>query len=209
MALVQIDLPDPLSMRGRWAALAAVRAAGGRGDGCRAQGLVWHYDDGDGGWADLHHLGDGRAVLLGQDRDDSHTFYAEASDFYEEKETDLLAGAPDWWEPPVRAAREAELFLGFVYGFDGSTWRRAAYDADDGFGSVGLPALDDGRAEDVLRAALAEAPGPQGAEPSGDAVRALIAADGVVTEELLGAVVPPAGWDVSAGVAAARAFTEA
>lgn len=141
MALVPLDLPDPTTWRGRWAALAAVQAASGHGERCRALWPLWHYDDGHGSWADLHHLDEGRAVLLGQDRNDSETFYAEASDFFEEKETDLLAGAPEWWGPPVRRVRDAELFLGFVYGYDGSTWHRAGYELDDGFTSVGLPVL--------------------------------------------------------------------
>ena len=37
-----------------------------------------------------------------------------------------------------------------------------------------------------------------------DALEALVAADGQITHELLEAVVP--GWDIEAGVAAARLF---
>ncbi|MHC3464379.1 proteophosphoglycan 5 [Streptomyces flavovirens] len=206
MALVQLDLPHPTAMRGRWAALAAVQAASGRGERCQAHWPLWHYDDGHGSWADLHHLDEGRAVLLGQDRNDSETYYAEAADFFEEKETDLLAGAPAWWEPPVRRVRDADadLFLAFVYGFDGTAWWRASYDAEDGFGSVGLPALDDDRTRAAIRAAVGHA--PDGDEPPRAALDALIAADGEVDEALLAAVVPPSDTDVAVGAAAARGF---
>ncbi|GAA2991251.1 proteophosphoglycan 5 [Streptomyces fulvorobeus] len=206
MALTELDLPEPRSLRGRWAALAAVQAAGGRGDGCRADGSSWHYGDGDGRWCGLHHLGDGRAVLLGHDYDTSQTFYAEASDFFEEQETDLLAGAPDWWAPPVRRAREEESFLGFVYAFDGSTWRRAEYDVEDGFSSVRLPALSDGRTREMIVATVQHHADPGGHEPSQESVDALIAADGAPDAALVAAVIPHAGWDATAGVAAARAF---
>jgi len=206
VALVQLDLPDPMVWRGRWAALAAVQAASGHGEQCRALWPLWHYDDGHGSWADLHHLDEGRAVLLGQDRNDSETFYAEASDFFEEKETDLLAGAPEWWEPPVRRVRDAELFLGFVYGFDGSTWHRAEYDLDDGFASVELPVLSADRTRTAIVAAVQQAPGPAGGEPSHESVDALIAAGADADAALVAAVVSSAGWDAEVGAAAARAF---
>ncbi|MFF9687515.1 proteophosphoglycan 5 [Streptomyces sp. NPDC014623] len=206
MALVQLDLPDPMALRGRWAALAAVQAASGHGERCQALWPLWHYDDGHGSWADLHHLDEGRAVLLGQDRNDSETFYAEASDFFEEKETDLLAGAPEWWEPPVRRVRDAELFLGFVYGFDGSTWHRAEYDLDDGFTSVGLPPLSTDRTREAILTTVRHVQDPAVGEPSRESADALIAADAEVDAALLTALIPSAAWDTEAGAAAARAF---
>ncbi|MFD6281393.1 proteophosphoglycan 5 [Streptomyces sp. NPDC060209] len=210
MALVKLDLPDPMALRGRWAALAAVQAASGHGERCRALRPLWHYDDGHGSWIDLHHLDEGRAVLLGQDRNESETYYAEAADFFEEKETDLLAGAPEWWEPPVRRVRDAELFLGFVYGFDGSTWHRAEYDLEDGFRSVGLPALSTDRTRETILAAVQHRPAAGGGEPSHRQIDALIAADGEVDATLVAAVAPPTtGWDAEAGAAAARAFLAA
>ncbi|KPC79208.1 MULTISPECIES: hypothetical protein [Streptomyces] len=209
MALVQLDLPDPMAMRGRWAALAAVQAASGHGERCRALWPLWHYDDGHGSWADLHHLDEGRAVLLGQDRNDSETFYAEAADFFEERETDLLADAPEWWEPPVRRVRDAELFLGFVYGFDGGTWHRAEYDLDDGFASVGLPALSTDRTREAILGTVRHVSHPGGGEPSHESVDALTAVDGEVDAGLLAALVPSADWDAEAGAAAARAFLAA
>ncbi|MFC8228120.1 proteophosphoglycan 5 [Streptomyces sp. NPDC057287] len=207
MTLVQLDLPDPPALRGRWAALAAVHAASGHGEQCRALPPVWHYDDGQGSWADLHHLDEGRAVLLGQDRNDSETYYAEASDFYEEKETDLLAGAPDWWEPPVRRVREAQLFLGFVYGFDGSIWQRAEYELDDGFASVRLPALSDERTREAVLAATPRTADAGTPGPAEESVDALIAAGAEADSALVAAVVP-IGWDTHSGAEAARAFLQ-
>ncbi len=104
MALVPVDLPTPDALRGRWAAFAAICAARGWARSCHADGPRWHFDDGGGNWADLVHVGDGRAVLLGHDHEYSDTYYAEAAAYFGELETDLRARAPEWWAPPVRAA---------------------------------------------------------------------------------------------------------
>lgn len=205
--MVTLDLPTPAVLRGRWAAVAAICAARGRTGTCYADGERWHYDDSGGNWVELHHLGDGRVVLLGHDHEYSETYYAEAAEYFQEEETDLLAGTPDWWAPPVRQARRLEQWVGFVYGFDGTLWRRAAYDVDDGFTSVGLPALTEERTREILLAYSKEAPGRE-AEATCEAVDALIAADGAVDEELMTAVIGTGGWDPAAGVAAARAFRE-
>ncbi|MEJ2852675.1 MULTISPECIES: proteophosphoglycan 5 [unclassified Saccharothrix] len=204
MGLVELDLPDPLRLRGRWAAFAAVCAARGWGDNCHADGHVWHYDDGGGNWADLHHLGGGRALLLGHDHEYSETYYANAAEYFEEEETDLLAGAPEWWYPPVRAVIDEGRWVGFAYGFEDGRWHRAPYDLDDGFDSVNLPALDTRRCHELITDFIQDAP-----QPNTGAIDALIAADGEVTEAHLAAVVGPTGWDVAAGVAAARRFREA
>ncbi|MCO1654991.1 proteophosphoglycan 5 [Pseudonocardia humida] len=205
MALVTLDLPRPDEMRGRWAAFAAVCAARGWSDSCRAEGGRWHYDDGGGNFADLVHVGAGRAVLIGNDHEYSDTYFATAAEYFGEEETDLLAGAPDWWAPPARAAMDRGEWIGFVYGFDGTTWRRAAYDKQDGFASVALPAVDERRCRELIEEFTQDAPGLAG-PPSPDAVAALIAADGDVTPDLLGRVVGTGGWDLTAGAAAARAF---
>ena len=209
MELVTLDLPLPERMRGRWAAFAAVCAARGWGDSCHADGPVWHFDDGGGNWADLHHLGDGRAVLIGHDHEYSDTYWATAAEYFQEPETDLLAGAPGWWEPPARAALDRGLWVGFVYGFSGDTWWRAAYEPDDGFASVGLPATDDDRCRELVREFAQDAPGLAGAAPEPRAVDALIAADAAVGEAHVAAVVGPTGWDAAAGAAAAREFLRA
>ncbi|MBB5958110.1 hypothetical protein FHS29_004718 [Saccharothrix tamanrassetensis] len=206
MGLVVVDLPEPAWMRGRWAAFAAVCAARGWADSCHADGTVWHYDDGGGNWADLHHVGGGRAVLIGHDHEYSETYYSTAAEYFEEPETDLLAGAPEWWAPPVRTALEQGSWVGFVYGFEDGVWRRAPYDLDDGFDSVNLPAADDRRCRELITEFAQDAPGLAGAAPDPDAVGALIAADGDVTEEHVAAVVGATGWDAAAGATAARGF---
>jgi hypothetical protein len=122
MGLVTLDLPQPRRMRGRWAAFAAVCAARGWGDDCHADGPVWHFDDGGGNWADLHHVGAGRAVLIGHDHEYSDTYFAAAAEYFEKPETDLLGGAPDWWAPPARAALDRGLWVGFVYGYEDGVW---------------------------------------------------------------------------------------
>jgi hypothetical protein len=204
MALVTLDLPRPDEMRGRWAAFAAVCAARGWSDSCRADGGLWHYDDGGGNFAELVHLDGGRAVLIGNDHEYSDTYFATAAEYFGEEETDLLAGAPDWWAPPARAAMDRGEWVGFVYGFDGTTWQRAPYDKQDGFTAVALPAVDADRCAELIVEFTQDAPGLDG-PPSPAAVAALIAADGDVTPDLLAGVVGT-GWDLPAGAAAARAF---
>ena len=54
---------------------------------------------------------------------------------------------------------------------------------------------------------MLDAPGLKGEPPDPRALSALVAADGDVTDTILKAVVP--GWDIAAGVAAARKFLEA
>jgi hypothetical protein len=204
MALVPVDLPTLDALRGRWAAFAAICAARGWTRSCHADGPRWHFDDGGGNWADLVHVGDGRAVLLGHDHEYSDTYCAEAAAYFGEPETDLLAGAPEWWAPPVRAAATPESWVGFAYGFDGAQWWRASYDLDDGFASVGLPALDDARYQDLAAAFTDDAPG-RVAVPDAAAFDALAAAGPDLSPDLLRTVVGPV-WDADAGVAAARSF---
>jgi hypothetical protein len=207
--LVPVDLPTPAAMRGRWAAFAAVVAARGWADMCHADGSVWHFDDGGGNWAELHHAGGGRAVLVGHDHEYSDTYFGPAAAYFGEEETDLLAGAPDWWAPPVRRLVAAEHWVGFVYGFDGTSWARAPYDAEDGFREVGLPARDDDRCRELVVEFTQDAPGLAGRPPDVAAIDALIAADADVSPALVAAVVGPTGWDTAAGAAAARRFLDA
>ncbi|QFZ16612.1 hypothetical protein [Saccharothrix syringae] len=197
----EVELPPPTRMRARWAAFAAVCAARGWDANCHAAGSVWHYDDGGGNWADLHFTGGGRAVLVGHDHEYSETYHNRAAEYFGEPETDLLAGAPDWWAPPVRAAEASGQWVGFAYGFADGTWLRADYDVDDGFGALDPPFADTGRCRDLI----ADFTGDH-ADPA--AVDALIAADADVTEELVAAVVGP-DLDAAAGAAAARRFLAA
>jgi len=206
MALVMLDLPKPSEMRGRWAAFAAVCAARGWGRSCHADGPVWHFDDSGGNWADLHHVGAGRAVLIGNDHEYSDTYFAAAAEYFQEPETDLLADAPDWWAPPARAALDRGEWVGFVYGYEDGAWQRAEYELSDGFTSVGLPAVDDGRCRELIVEFTQDAPGLDGRPADPRAVDALIAADAEVTEAQVTAVIGPTGWDPAAGAAAAREF---
>jgi len=94
MTLVTLDLAPPRGMLGLSAPFAAVCAARGPPTGARC-GPVRHYDDDGGNRADLHHLGDGRAVLVGHAY--SETYFAAAAEYSAKDETDLLADAPDRW----------------------------------------------------------------------------------------------------------------
>lgn len=128
-------------------------------------------------------------------------------------------------ELTVRRVRDSEqqLFLGFAYGFDGSGWYRAEYELEDGFRSVGLPALSADRTREriqaAVQAAVQQGPGGGGRRAAGgaerevvdpEAVDALIAADGAVDAALVVEAAPGGpsspGWDPEAGAAAARAF---
>jgi hypothetical protein len=201
--LVLLDLPSPAQLRGPWAALAAVLAARGWGADCFSADSVWHYDDGGGNWADLHHLddanGDHRAVLVGHDHEYSDTYFRAAATYFQEEETDLLAGAPTWWEPPVEAAEKAGNWVGFVYGYDGRRWQRAAYDLSDGFESLNLPALS----VEVTRERIDSL--TDGTAPPA-AIDALIAAGADATPDQVAAVVGHLGWDTTAATTAAHTF---
>ena len=210
--MIEVDIPSPVALRGGWAALAAVLAARGWND-VRATGDCWLYHDGGGNWASLCAAGDGRAVLFGHDHEYSDTYYGEAAAYFQEEETDLLAGAPDWWGEALSVPPEGQ-WIGFVYGWDGKTWQRADYDKADGFRQLGLfgalsvPGEEgNGPPFGRLRVYAEEAPGFDGGSgPDTAALAALVAADADITSELLEAVVP--GWDVAAGVAAGRRFLE-
>ncbi|MTE22383.1 proteophosphoglycan 5 [Streptomyces sp. TRM43335] len=204
MELVALDLPEPTRLRGRWAAWAAVHAAMGRSDECRADGSVWHYDDGGGNWVDLHRLGGGRAVLVGND----HECSPEPDEF-----PDLVPEVPDWWRPPLRDAVRENENVAIVYGFDGTVWRRVDYGMDDGFSAVNLLALTRERTRRrILDACGYDSSGchdPTLPRPSDESIDALIAADGDITEELVAAVVGTEGRAPAVGAAHARRFLTA
>ncbi|MCS7483296.1 proteophosphoglycan 5 [Umezawaea endophytica] len=200
MALVPVDLPSPLEMRARWAAHSAVMAALGYGDSANADRGPWYYDDGGGNWAELHRLDGDRAVLLGHDHEYSDTYYNLAAEYFGEDETDLLAGAPDWWGEPVRATEEPGRWIGFVYGYADGEWQRVPYDLHDGFTSVNPPLVSDERCRELIAAFTKRS-------EDDAAIGALIAADGAVTEEQVAAVVDESK-DAAAGVVAARRFLD-
>jgi hypothetical protein len=209
MTLVAVDLPAPDQLRGRWAADAAVNAAVGWADTCRADGRVWHFDDGGGNWCDLILLDGGRAVLQGNDHEYSETYFRYAATYFGEEETDLLAEAPEWWGAQLPPDVEGE-WIGFIYGYENGSWQRAGYDLEDGFSSVGLPAKSD---DDLLRAINDVVPhfakeklGDESYAPPHEDILALAAAGPALTEAQLAAVFGPVPANLAAGVAAARAF---
>lgn len=211
MGLVPIDLPTPAQLRGGWAAFAAVCATRGWARHCHADGPVWHFDDGGGNWADLHHYDGGRAVLVGHDHEYSETYFGGAAEYFGQTETDLLDGAPAWWATPLPRYTEQQNWLGFIYGFESGLWQSADYDLDDGFGSVGLPAaMDLDSLHEHLLAYTEDAPARPAPPTRADTV-ALVDADGAATVALLAPIVGAAGpkWDPAAGVAAARLFRPA
>ena len=203
MPLIELDLPNPMSLRGGWAAMAAVLASRGWGSDVYATSNQWLYHDGGGNWACLRFQDKGRAVLLGHDHEYSETYFGEAARYFEEEETNLLADTPDWWSLNIDPKPIGE-WVSFIYGWDGNRWQRAAYDKRDGFKQVGLLRACSISNTEVLSQFVMDAPGLKGESPDSSALSALVAADGNVTDAILEAVVP--GWDIAAGVAAARKF---
>lgn len=201
--LVALDLPEPAALRGGWAALAAVCASRGWTDSAHASDNRWFYHDGGGNWACLHVLSPERAVLFGHDHEYSETYFADAAEYFGEEETDLLAGAPQWWRECL-ALPPNTMWIGFVYGWDGEQWQRAEYDLDDGFESLNLLGACSINSTELLEGFAADAPGLNGNRIASEHLQALILADAQITPELLEAVVP--GWDIAAGVEASRAF---
>ena len=208
MPLIRLALPTPAALRGGWAALAAVCAAQGWTGDVYATPDAWFYHDGGGNWVILRFLGQGRAVLLGNDHEYSQTYFGAAATYFGEEETDLLKDAPAWWREALDPSPLGE-WIGFVYGWDGTAWHRADYTAPDGFDAVGLlracSLADLGTLQDysTLHDYTEEAPGLTGS-PNREALAALVRADGHLTPALVERAAP--GWDAEAGARAGRAF---
>lgn len=205
MPLVEVSLPSPAELRGGWAAFAAVCASRGWGTSAYATANQWLFHDGGGNWACLRFQSRDRAIMVGHDHEYSETYFGESADYFGEKETDLLAEAPEWWAYDLDPKPFGE-WIGFVYGWDGTKWQRASYEKPDGFDSVGLLkacSIDDTA---LLEQFASAAPGLHDQPPPQDALRTLVNADANITPALLTPVVP--GWDIEAGVAAAHKFLE-
>ncbi|MFD1812529.1 hypothetical protein [Rhodococcus gannanensis] len=209
-----IVLPHPQDMARRWAVVSAVLSARGPrwADGAHATSDTWHYDDGGGNWADLRLLGDGRAVLVGHDHEYSDTYYGAGAEYFGEEETDLLAGAPDWWVSAIsdhldRVATQG-MWIGFVYGFDGAKWSRAEYEPDDGFTALNPPFLSDEAAVDFCTEHLDGYAEDDGLSVSVDvAALARALAEGAgLARETAASVFAGRGLDVDAALAAAHRF---
>ncbi|MGC0366575.1 hypothetical protein ABH922_004559 [Rhodococcus sp. 27YEA15] len=158
----RLDLPPPEQMGRRWSLHAAVLAARGPrwsdSTHARVPG-TWHYDDGSGNWADLRLVTGKRAVLIGHDHEYSDTYFGAAAEYFGEKETDLLADTPSWWSQAIAdyltGSEQENIWIGFVYGFDGKNWSRASYSADDGFTALDPPFLADDNLVDTVARQLA------------------------------------------------------
>lgn len=202
-ALTEVDIPSPAEFLGGWAALSAVSAAGGFGDDVYANAERWVFHDGGGNWAVMRFHSRDRVVLYGYDHEYTQTYFGAAASYFEEEETDLLHGAPEWWSADLKAPGFEDWF-GFIYGWNGELWQRASYEKDDGFNSVGLMDACSFKNTSALKDFAENAPDLPEGGPDEGALRALIVANGKITESLLQAVVP--GWDIRAGVAAGRKF---
>ena len=205
MPLIDIDLPAPAALRGGWAALAAVCASRGWTRDVRAEADQWLFHDGGGNWACLRFVEKDKILLVGHDHEYSETYYGEAASYFEEKETDLLDGAPAWWRTKIDPLPFGD-WIGFVYGWNGRTWQRAAYDLPDGFEELGLLNACSVSGTDGLAEFAAGAPGLQGLPANTDTLRALVSANASIPPALLERAVP--GWNIDAGVAAAEKFLE-
>ena len=205
MSLVDIELPSPGLLKNGWAALAAVYASRGWLRDVYATADQWMFHDGGGNWACLRYVDKDQFLLLGHDHEYSETYYGEAATYFEEKETDLLAGAPDWWKTRLDLPPCGE-WIGFVYGWNGRKWQRASYDLPDGFDQVGLLRACSMDGTVWLAEFVGEAPGLNGSPPDLETIEQLLSAGAATTPALLERAVP--GWDGQAGAAAANRFQE-
>lgn len=208
-ALVKKEMPDLGVMRDRWAVSAAMRAAlfGEPGErGTRAQQHGWYYSDGGGSWAQVILLPQGRAVLVGMDRDKSDTYH---------EGVDLSVGLPDWALPFLPTAEAGErLWWGFAYVYDGGTWWYHDAGVADGFDECLIPVATADKLEesaaDFLDGAAHKHVGDddprEDAQVSPDTVARAAQLGVDLDESTLLDVLVFTELDLAAGVAAARAF---
>ncbi|PLZ21285.1 hypothetical protein CBP21_04695 [Fischerella thermalis WC246] len=57
----------------------------------------WLYHNGGCNWASLRFVERDKIRFVGNDHEYSETYFREAAEYFQEEETDLLKGAPDWW----------------------------------------------------------------------------------------------------------------
>ena len=203
MALLPVDLDStPPEIASFLAVDAAVRAAVGLAHH-RPTPAALHWEGADGMWMALVRPGEGRALLAGWHHEFSLT---EGSGNAGEAGTDLVGDAPGWWRRGVEHARAHNVYLGFLYGWDGTQWWRLDQPTDDGFDPELFPVtraamrdIVDALADDTLL----DAPDPV-------AVDALLDAGAHLTATDLKTVLhAPDGWpevDLDAGARAARDF---
>ncbi|MFF8288597.1 hypothetical protein ACF068_05090 [Streptomyces sp. NPDC016309] len=163
-----LEAPDRLWARAVTFALLEEACGDGRPEHVLDRHGLWCHSTGACGWWRLTLLDGGRAVLVGQDPDGSHTHI-------DGRQIDFLAGGPDWlpWEQ-LREDAEGNL-LGFAYWWENGAWHRIPYpeelDEDGLEGAAPWVGSEDEFV--VLTAVLADAD-----ELTGDQRRAL---DGAVT----------------------------
>jgi hypothetical protein len=161
-----VPLPPPATLA---TLLAGLPATGGFGRRTVTEPDRVRVETAGGDTLDLHLRPDGTALLLGRNDDDTTTYFRGAADYFEEPETDLLAGAPPWWGevleqfhdglrgPEVEARAE---WVTFLHGWDGRRWTKAVGAPD---GSQARWILDSLAQE---RPAAAD-PAPVAAAPTG------------------------------------------
>lgn len=208
-----VGLPDPETRPAGTAAPAPAQDPGaGMGTGADSEEhgggtALSHpgWSDENGSWISLVLPGEGRALIAGWHAEESET---EASGTSLDGGTDLIDVAPGWWRRGIDHARARGDVLGFLYGWDGSSWWRAPYDTADGFDPDFFP---------VSRETVAELVNELAADtllddPSSEALDALLAAGVRLDGDTLSAALRTEdGWpevDTDAGVRTARAFAE-
>ncbi|MFD3701646.1 hypothetical protein ACFWUP_00715 [Nocardia sp. NPDC058658] len=135
MSTIPVHLPLPTEIRRRWTASALIQHALGFGDDMISMhrtrsATVWTFDDGGGNWAQLTCLGDGRAAICGNDHESSERQFVLP---WPAAEVPVqVTGIPEWWIESLSEVSSQHRPVGFVYGFDDSSWRRASYEHDDG-----------------------------------------------------------------------------
>jgi len=204
MAQVQItDLPTPSEMRGGWSALAAVQAAHGWDKFVYATEKEWFYHDGCGNWCCLRFHSKNKAVLVGHDHEWSSTYFRESAEYFDKEETNLLEDAPSWWGKYAYPSPFGR-WIGFIYGWNGSTWHSADYEIDDGFEQLGL--LNAISADTYGGNSLSQTIEDFFEEADQEDIDRLVSADGNITSTILKAVIPT---NTNAGIKAAKLFLKA
>lgn len=141
-ALQTVELDPPDTLRGRWAAIAAVWTAvevSDDGSGPRATNGDWEYSMELGEWAHLLRYSDGRALLVGQSDPD---LMRSVTDEKKMRKA-LTAGAPTWWNDADELL-PSNASVGFVLGWDRKRWQRVSgVPSEGGFDKMTFYPRDD------------------------------------------------------------------
>ncbi|PDP86779.1 hypothetical protein CQJ94_15930 [Glycomyces fuscus] len=120
------DLPHPEVLWAHAGAVAALTAGLEDDPGTLSpeNGMLRYHDGGSSDWYLAWCGGDGRAVIVGYDRDTSDSTHSD------KRPVDLFAEAPDWLPWEWVASHEARTNVGFAYWWDGRAWARGPYPDD-------------------------------------------------------------------------------